>query len=73
MVKAFVDTIIRFSQEVSLWFEEDQVSEVVFRFDVGHVHHHLHLPVRCLSFAEKLDESVQSQLVRHWLQLCSCW
>ena len=35
-----------FSQEVSLWFEEDPVSEVVFRFDVGHVHHHLHLPVR---------------------------
>ena len=33
-----------FFQEVSLWFEEDPVSEVVFRFDVGH--HHLHLPVR---------------------------
>ena len=35
-----------FFQKVSLWFEEDPVSEVVFRFDVGHVHHHLHLPVR---------------------------
>ena len=46
MGEAYVDTIIRFSQEVSLWFEEDPVSEVVFRFDVSHVHHHLHLPVR---------------------------
>ena len=43
--KAYVDTIIRFSTEVSLWFEEEPVSEVVFRFDVGHVHHHLHLPL----------------------------
>ena len=44
--KAYVITIIRFFQEVSLLSEEDPVSEVVFRFDFGHVHHHLNLPVR---------------------------
>ena len=41
MGEAYVDTIIRYTQEVSLWFEEDQVSEIVFRFDVAHVHNHL--------------------------------
>ena len=46
MEEAYVDTIIWYYYEVSRWFEEDPVSEAVFRFDVGHVHHHLHLPVR---------------------------
>ena len=27
------------------WFEEDLGSNVVFWFDVAHVHHHSHLPI----------------------------
>ena len=45
MGEAYVDTIILYSQEVSRWFEEDLVSEVVFWFDVAHVHHHSRLPI----------------------------
>ena len=39
-----VDTIIRYSQEVPRWFEEDVGSEVVFWFDVAHVHDHSPFP-----------------------------
>ena len=35
MEEAYVDTIIRYSQEVSRWFEEDLGSEVVTWFDVA--------------------------------------
>ena len=41
-----VDTIIRYSQEISRWFEEDLGSEVVFQFDAGHADDHSLLPVR---------------------------
>ena len=42
----FQVTIVRYSQEISRWFEEDLGSEVVFRFDAGHAHDHSLLPVR---------------------------
>ena len=45
MGEAYVDTIIRYSQEVSLWFVEDFGSEVVSWFDVAPVHDHTPLPV----------------------------
>ena len=38
--EAYVDTIIWYYQEVSRWFDEDLVSEVVFWFDVAHVPDH---------------------------------
>ena len=40
MEEAYVDTIIWYYQEVSRWFDEDLVSEVVFWFDVAHVPDH---------------------------------
>ena len=45
MEEAYVDTIIRYSQEVSRWFEEDLGSEVVTWFDVVPVHDCTPLPV----------------------------
>ena len=40
-----VDTIIRYSQEVPRYSEEDLGSDVVFWFDAGHVRDHSPLPV----------------------------
>ena len=44
------------------WFEEDSGSEVVFWFDVAHVHHHSLLPVPIRSVALKSSMSVFSMV-----------
>ena len=46
MEEAYVDKIILCSHEFSRCFEEDLGSEVVFWFDVAHVHHRSLLPLR---------------------------
>ena len=60
MGEAYVDTIIRCSQEVSLWFEEDFGSEVVSWFDVAPVYHHTPFPV---TFRRSVDHFEALQFV----------
>ena len=54
MGEAYVDDIMRYSSEVSRWFEEDLRSEVVSWFGVAHVHDHSLLSVPLLLILSKL-------------------
>ena len=68
MGEAYVDTIIRYFQEVSLWFEEDLGSEAVSWYDVAHVHDHTPLPVPLCRYLGIFGTQGATCLL-HWRQL----